>query len=109
LAHSPTYRAMTAVVSHPSRGQRRQVTKDHPFLTISGCRANNLKNLDAAFPLGRLTVLTGISGSGKSTLMHSCVAALFHNLAKTTRIKKSDLPFGKTSGEKAIKACFEVD
>ena len=41
--------------------------------------------------------------------MHSCVAALFKNEAKTTRIKKTQFPFGKTSGEKAIKACFEVD
>ncbi len=41
--------------------------------------------------------------------MHSCIAALFHNQAKTTRTKKSNLPFGKTSGEKSIKACYEVD
>ncbi len=106
---SPTYRALSAVITHPIRGSRRAVGKDHPFLTIAGCHANNLKNVDAAIPLGRLTVLTGISGSGKSSLMHSSIAALFHNEAKTTRVKKSNLPFGKTSGEKLIKACYEVD
>ncbi|MEX1049144.1 MAG: excinuclease ABC subunit UvrA, partial [Akkermansiaceae bacterium] len=106
---SPTYRALTAVIHHPIRGSRRPVGKNHPFLTLSDCRANNLKNVDAAIPLGRLTVLTGISGSGKSSLMHSCIAALFKNEAKTTKIKKSNLPFGKTSGEKQIKACYEVD
>ncbi|MES2474833.1 MAG: excinuclease ABC subunit UvrA [Verrucomicrobiota bacterium] len=109
LANSPTYRALSAVMNHPIRGSRRSVGKDHPFLTIAGCCANNLKNVDVAIPFGRLTVLTGISGSGKSSLMHSCIAALFHNEAKTTRVKKSNLPFGKTSGEKAIKACYEVD
>jgi excinuclease ABC subunit A len=41
--------------------------------------------------------------------MHSCLGALFHNEAKTTKVKKSNLPFGKTSGEKSIKACYEVD
>ena len=109
LTNSPTYRALSAVIKHPIRGARRPVKKDHPFLTLADCTANNLKSVHAAFPLGRLTVLTGISGSGKSSLMHSCVAALFKNEAKTTRIKKTQFPFGRTSGEKAIKACYEVD
>jgi excinuclease ABC subunit A len=41
--------------------------------------------------------------------MHSCVAAYFQNEAKTTRVKKSQLPFGAVTGGKAIKACYEVD
>lgn len=109
LANSPTYRALSTVIHHPIRGSRRSIKKDDPFLTLEDCSANNLKGITASFPLGRLTVLTGISGSGKSSLMHSCVAALFKNEAKTTKVKKTHLPFGKTSGEKALKACFEVD
>ena len=100
---SPTLRALLHPLTHPTRGSRREIKKSHPHLTLTGCSANNLKNITAAIPLGRLTVLTGISGSGKSTLMHQCVAAVFNRQAK------SKPPFAKVSGEKSIKACYEVD
>jgi excinuclease ABC subunit A len=84
------------------------VKKSHPFLTLSGCTANNLKNLTASFPLGRLTVLTGISGSGKSTLMHQCVAVAAATGPRDSS-RKSPKPFSKTTNFEKIKACYEVD
>ncbi|MGE5699180.1 MAG: excinuclease ABC subunit UvrA [Deltaproteobacteria bacterium] len=48
------------------RGRRRP---NGSFLTLHGCRANNLKGIDVSFPLGVITCVTGVSGSGKSTLV----------------------------------------
>ncbi|MCL2005922.1 MAG: ATP-binding cassette domain-containing protein [Planctomycetaceae bacterium] len=50
------------------------------WLVVRGAKHNNLKNIDAAFPLGTFSVVTGVSGSGKSSLVNDI---LWKSLAKT--------------------------
>ena len=77
----------------------RYVREKHPWtysITVEGAQEHNLKNIDVKFPLGVLTVVSGVSGSGKSSLVGDILyPALFRKLNQT-----GDLPgiFRKLSG-----------
>ncbi|MBQ3360186.1 MAG: excinuclease ABC subunit UvrA [Microbacterium sp.] len=53
----------------PTPTKRRKLDRKR-MLNVIGARENNLKNVDASFPLGVLTAVTGVSGSGKSSLVN---------------------------------------
>ncbi|MEE9350423.1 MAG: excinuclease ABC subunit UvrA [Flavobacteriaceae bacterium] len=52
--------------------------KSKNFIRIIGARENNLQNINVAFPLQNLTVVTGVSGSGKSTLVKKILFPAIH-------------------------------
>src|SRR5205085_4139884 len=107
--NSETGRCLKTPLCHPTRNSRRSLSTVEHWIEIHGARANNLKSVDVRFPIGRLSVITGISGSGKSTLMHDVLLpAVVEQLEKRKRSGNGDL-FKLVSGTEEIEAIYEVD
>ncbi len=70
---SVTGRYLSGVEKIATPKKRRPVMADRK-LVIRGASENNLRNIDASFPLGVMTVVSGVSGSGKSTLVNGILA-----------------------------------
>ncbi|WP_291650640.1 excinuclease ABC subunit UvrA [Clostridium sp.] len=56
------------------------------FITVKGAKENNLKNVNVKFPLGTLTMVTGVSGSGKSTLVNEILYKGLNRLVNRSKI-----------------------
>ena len=76
-------------------------------IIIRGAKVNNLKNVDAEFPLGKFICITGVSGSGKSSLINATLQRavskkFYHSLAEP-------LPYREISGLENIDKIIAVD
>lgn len=77
------------------------------FLEIVGAAENNLKNINVKFPLGTLTLVTGVSGSGKSTLVNEI---LYRGIAsRFYRAKGKPGRYKKLKGLEHIDKVINID
>ncbi|MGE8246876.1 MAG: excinuclease ABC subunit A [Stenotrophomonas maltophilia] len=118
-------RAIKASVTAPylfedDHGPRRTPRAPSGWLGLHGIHRNNLHGVDARFPLGAFTVVTGVSGSGKSSLVSQALVELVgEHLGQEPVIEDNDseLPQpsriertrGRLNGAKAIKRLVNVD
>lgn len=76
-------------------------------LVLKGAKGNNLKNVDATFPLGKFIVVTGVSGSGKSTLINETLYPILSQHAFNS--KTNPLEYKSIKGLEHIDKVIEID
>ena len=86
--------------------EKRRTGNGHD-LVLKGCTGNNLKEVTATFPLGKLIVVTGVSGSGKSTLVNETLYPIlskhfYHSL-------QQPMPYQSIEGLEYIDKVVNVD
>jgi len=76
-------------------------------IKVKGARAYNLKNIDAEFPLGLFTVVTGVSGSGKSTLVEEILYPALYRYVYKSAVEP--LEHDKVEGLELVDKVIEID
>ena len=77
------------------------------FITIHGARGNNLKKVDATFPLGTMICVTGVSGSGKSSLINRTLQPILSQ--HFYRSLEDPLPYDSIDGIEHVDKVVNVD
>lgn len=105
VEESVTGRYLAGKITMPIPKQRRPGNGN--FLTLSGVREHNLKDVSISIPLGVMTCITGVSGSGKSTLLSDVLYPAVSN-----KLMKTNYPtgvFDKLEGIKNIDKVINID
>ena len=76
-------------------------------IKITGATGNNLKNVSAEFPLGKMICVTGVSGSGKSTLINETLYPILNK--HIYRGVKEPMPYKKISGLEHVDKVIDID
>ena len=84
-----------------------EFTEEDPALVVCGASGHNLKHITCRFPVGALSVVTGVSGSGKSTLVNDTLASFLKR--RLHRAKTSPLEFEMMEGLDYFDKVIEVD
>lgn len=92
-----------SMISSEARG----LDEEQKWLKFTGCRGNNLKNIDVQIPLGRFVCFTGVSGSGKSTLVNETIATTLAR--KLNRAQTESQPFDEVHGLEFLENVIVVD
>ncbi len=77
------------------------------WLTLSGCRGNNLQNVTVRIPLGQMVCVTGVSGSGKSTLINQTLYPILSQ--RFYRSLQKPMAYDNIEGIEAIDKVINVD
>ncbi|MCE2612238.1 excinuclease ABC subunit UvrA [Flavobacteriaceae bacterium D16] len=103
--HTLTADYISGVKTIPVPEERRKGNGKSLFLT--GCTGNNLKNVDARFPLGKMIGVTGVSGSGKSTLVNETLYPIL-NAHYFNGVKKP-MPYKDIKGLQHIDKVIDIN
>jgi excinuclease ABC subunit A len=90
------------LVSNPRHTRR----KTEKWIVVKGARENNLKSITVGFPLGCMTVVTGVSGSGKSSLVNE---VLFKSLLNQFSDKTRKINHDGISGLELVDRVIGID
>ena len=103
---SITGKYLSGALRIPVPATRRRIAKTRS-IAIEGVTTNNLKSVDAMFPLGALVCVTGVSGSGKSSLLNETLARAIHR--RLTGMGPKPGPHASLRGVNQIDKLVEID
>lgn len=104
--NSITGKYLSGELKIPTPKKRRKIRSGYE-LVVRGARENNLRNIDVRFPLGVMTVVSGVSGSGKSTLVNGILANEL--LARLHRAQTVSGTHDKIEGIEKINKIIVID